>query len=257
LSQKCEACKNGRAIDFDITMAFQPIVDLERFDYYGYEALVHGVNGEGAAKVFEQVNETNQYSFDQSCRIKALELASKLNLQRYLSINFMPNAVYEPSRCIQSTLKAAKTCDFPLDLIIFEFTEAEKVVDSAHLVSIVSEYKDRGFLTAIDDFGDGFSGVSLLCDVDVDVVKIDRALIKDINEDPRRQRIMRGLRDLLAPIVKRIVVEGVETVDEFRTLYVMGYRYFQGYFFARPEIETLPDVDFDLIRSLLNEPRYL
>lgn len=256
MNKNCQQCKNNRPLGFEISMAFQPIVDLHRFDYYAYEALVRGPNGESAGFIFEKVNDDNRYLFDQNCRQKAIELAAKLNLKHFLSINFMPNAVYEPARCIQTTLNAAKTNNFPLDLIIFEFTENEEVVDKEHLLSIVHDYQKRGFLTAIDDFGSGYSGINLLSKVDVDAVKLDRELIIDINDDPRRQRILRGVFSLLEPVVKRIVVEGIETEDELKCLYAMGYRHFQGYLFARPELETLPKVDFEGLRELLGEKRH-
>ena len=256
MRSSCKQCKSGNKLDFEIKMAFQPIVNLHSFEVYAYEALVRGPKGEGAGIVFEKVNNENQYLFDQHCRVKAIETASKLNLRKFLSINFMPNAVYEPARCIQTTLKAAKAHNFPLDLIVFEFTESEEVVDKKHLVKIVQDYQKRGFLTAIDDFGVGYSGIGLLCDVGVDIVKIDRQLIININDDPRRQRILRGTYDLLEPVTKRIVVEGVETAEELQCLYSMGFRYFQGYFFAKPVLEALPEVDFTYVREVLGEKRY-
>lgn len=110
---QCEQCKSGEKLDFDISMAFQPIVNLHKFSISGYEALVRGVDGSGTLEVFKKVNQENLYKFDQACRTKAIELAAKLNLDKCLSINFMPNAVYEPARCIQTTLNAAKKYNFP------------------------------------------------------------------------------------------------------------------------------------------------
>lgn len=256
MTTKCEKCKSGKKLGFDISMAFQPIVNLEKFEIYGYEALVRTPEGGGAAEVFEHVNDDNQYLFDQQCRKKAIEVAARLNLTKFLSINFMPNAVYEPSRCIQTTLKTASAHNFPLDLIVFEFTEHEEIKDSAHLTNIIKDYQSRGFLTAIDDFGAGFSGLNLLSQVSVDIVKIDRLLIQDIDLDPRRIRILRGLKDLLLPIVKHVVVEGVETIGELKCLYGLGFRHFQGFYFAKPGFETLPIVDFDEIRKALGEKRF-
>ena len=255
-ASKCEKCKSGKSLGFEISMAFQPIVNLQNFDVFGYEALVRTPENGGAAEVFKHVNKDNLYLFDQKCRKKAIQVASELNLNKFLSINFMPNAVYEPSRCIQTTLRTAAELGFPLDLIIFEFTEHEEIKDIDHLSSIVKDYQSRGFLTAIDDFGAGFSGLNLLSQVTVDMVKIDRMLIKDIDLDPRRIRILRGLKSLLFPVVKCVVVEGVETLGELKCLYGLGFRHFQGYYFAKPGFESLPEVDFVKIRKDLGEKRY-
>lgn len=139
--------------------------------------------------------------------------------------------------------------------MIFEFTEQEEVIDNAHLSKIVSDYQQRGFLTAIDDFGSGFSGLKLLCDVNVDAVKIDRGLIQDIYLDLRRQRILRHLFGMLSATVNRVVVEGVEMLEELKALYSIGFRYFQGYYFEKPGFESLPTIDFCALRDELNETK--
>jgi EAL domain-containing protein (putative c-di-GMP-specific phosphodiesterase class I) len=72
-----------------------------------------------------------------------------------LSINFMPNAVYEPAACPRATLLAAGRCNFPPSSIMFEFTENEVVSDTTHLTNIITEYRKHGFTTAIDGFGAG------------------------------------------------------------------------------------------------------
>jgi EAL domain-containing protein (putative c-di-GMP-specific phosphodiesterase class I) len=84
MNKNCQQCKSNQFLEFEISMAFQPIVDLYNFDYYGYEALVRGPNGEGAGSIFEKVNDDNRYLFDQKCRQKAIELAAKLNLKKFL-----------------------------------------------------------------------------------------------------------------------------------------------------------------------------
>src|SRR5690606_39933033 len=94
-------------------------------------------------------------------------------LKSKLSINFMPNAVYRPELCIRTTLAAAKEWDFPIERIIFEVTEGERIEDQAHLRNIIAHYKKQGFCTAIDDFGAGYAGLNLLADFQSDMVKLD------------------------------------------------------------------------------------
>jgi len=75
-------------------------------------------------------------------------LPALLGIGERLSINFLPNAVYKPELCIRTTLEAARAHDFPVDRIIFEVTEGERVEDGPWLAQILREYKRCGFLTA-------------------------------------------------------------------------------------------------------------
>lgn len=169
----CISCSEGTGLDFEFTMAFQPIVNATTRSIYGHEALVRGPNREGAGEIFQHVNEDNRYKFDQGCRRSAIELAARLGNDAFLSINFLPNAVYRPELCIRTTLIAAERSGFPIDRIIFEFTEGDKVVDIKHLRNIVDYYQEQGFKTALDDFGAGYAGLGLLAEIQTDLVKID------------------------------------------------------------------------------------
>ena len=90
------------------SFAFQPIVDVRDQSTFAHEALVRGVQGEGALSVLQQVDDQNRYRFDQLCRVRAISTAAQLGLTGFLSINFLPNAVYRPDLCIRSTLEAAR-----------------------------------------------------------------------------------------------------------------------------------------------------
>ena len=171
----CIGCRDGDPLPFDFTMAFQPILDLQRAEVWGYEALVRGTEGQSARDVLEQVNDSNRYKFDQACRVKAIELAGRLfppDSAARLSINFMPNAVYEPPACIRSSLQAAERVGFNPERIMFEFTEDERISDPGHVQGIIQEYQRLGFLTALDDFGAGYAGLNLLPNLQLDLIKI-------------------------------------------------------------------------------------
>lgn len=230
------------------SMAFQPIVNVRTGAVFAHEALVRGTNGEGAGEVLSRVSEENVYAFDQSCRVKAIEFAAALGIaaqEAMLSINFLPNAVYEPRACIRLTLAAALRTGFPVNRIIFEFTEAERL-DTAHLLNILRSYRAMGFKTAIDDFGAGYAGLNLLAMFQPDIVKLDMELIRGIDQSSVRQSILRATLGMLADLGITPVCEGVENEAEYRTLAGLGVELMQGYLFARPSLAslatpTLPD----------------
>lgn len=240
----CKSCRDGQALPFEFTMAFQPIVDLRTRTVFAYEALIRGIDGTGAEAMLAQVNEDNRYVFDQSCRVKAVELAARLAIPCYVSINFLPNAVYQAATCIRATLEAARRFHFPTGQLIFEITEHEELVDKEHLKSIIGEYKRQGFKTAIDDFGAGYSGLNLLAEFQPDIIKLDMALVREIDHDPVRQAIVQGTLGVCRALAIEVIAEGVETVAELALLQSMGIHLFQGFLFARPGFEQLPAVQW-------------
>lgn len=241
----CNKCADKGSLDFDFTMAFQPIVNCYKNEIFGYEALVRGLNQESAYSIISKVNDDNRYLFDQLCRVKAISLAAELKLQSMLSINFLPKAIYQPERCIRTTLDAAKKYNFPTDKIMFEFTEVEKIEDVNVVKKIVKFYEKLGFITAIDDFGAGYAGLGLLADFQTCIIKFDMGLIRNINQDKPRQFIIKNCLNMLRDLDVIPLAEGVETLDEMQWLRDAGIELMQGYFFAKPGFESLPEVNFD------------
>ncbi len=244
----CAECRNPEVLGFEFTMAFQPIVDLTTRSIFAYEALVRGPGAESAASVLAKVNDHNRYRFDQACRIRAIELASRLRLQDIgnckLSINFLPNAVYRPETCIRATLEAAQQFCFPMDRLMFEVTEVERIDDPSHLNRIFEEYSRRGFTTAIDDFGAGYSGLNLLASFQPHIIKLDMALTRNIDADVVRQAIVAGIIQVAVRLNIEVIAEGIETPAERDALMALGVRYMQGYLYARPAFEQLVEPTF-------------
>ena len=244
-SSGCVGCTDPSVLTPDIDYAFQPIVNLSNRSVYAYEALVRGPNGEPAHTVLSQVDNENRYPFDQLCRTTAIARASQLGLDAYLSINFLPNAVYRPEACIRSTFDAAQKYDFPINHIIFETIEGEHIIDRPHLVNIFREYKKFGFQTAIDDFGAGYSGLTLLADFQPDLIKLDMALVRGIDTDSVRQHIARGILAMCRDLGIRVIAEGIETRGERDFFFANGVSLMQGYLFAKPAFQKMPQVSVD------------
>jgi len=246
----CSQCQDTPELEFQFSMAFQPIVDIGSKTIFGYEALVRGINQEPAFEVLSKLNNDNRYQFDQSIRVKALQLASELNLEGMLSINFLPNAVYNPKTCIRATLEAAGKLNFPTDRIMFEVTEAEKVTDHAHLKNIFAEYKKHNFTTAIDDFGSGYAGLNLLADWQPNIIKLDMGLVRHIDTDPVRQALVRAMITACQGLDIKVIAEGIETKEELITLINMDVVLFQGYLLARPQFEALPEITEEVWQTI-------
>ncbi|MYM68759.1 EAL domain-containing protein [Pseudoduganella sp. FT55W] len=242
-SDKCQKCKEGQELEFEIAFAYQPIVDLRDRSIYANEALVRGPNGESAFSILSRVTEDNRYSFDQACRVQAIKGAAELGLEGLLSINFLPNAVYQPAACIRSTFEAARHYGFPIERIIFEVTEGEQVQDRPHLVNIFREYHRFGFRTAIDDFGAGYAGLNLLSEYQPDIIKIDMDLVRDIDSSPPKQAIVHGVVAICAALKVRVLAEGIETKAERDFLYAAGIDLMQGYLFCKPAFRAQGIVD--------------
>ncbi len=241
-ARPCLNCQEDKRLDFEIRMAFQPIVDARTRSVYGYEALVRTAEGGGAAEVLARVRPELLYRFDQTCRVKAIATAAELGLKERLSVNFFPNAVYQAATCIRLTLLAAQRCGFPPENLIFEAAESEEVIDQAHVSDIFNDYKSRGFLTAIDDFGAGYAGLSALVKFQPDLIKLDMNLIRGIDSDPVRRTVVSGLCRMAGELGCVLIAEGVETREEYKALSDMGISLFQGFLFGMPALERIETV---------------
>ncbi len=233
----CRACRAGTKLDFDFTMAFQPILDLADGSVWAYEALVRGPKGEPAYTILDRVTDETRYQFDQAARVKAIELAGTLfprDSATRLSINFMPNAVYEPNACIRASLEAARRIDFAHRRIMFEFTEQERFRDIDHVKGIVAAYRKQGFLTALDDFGAGFAGLSLLANFRPDLIKIDMDVLRGLDNDAGRYAIVSGVVAIARALDVAVLAEGVETPAQLAFLRERGCDRYQGYLCQRP-----------------------
>ena len=245
--ESCAICGNGLGGELAFSFAYQPIVDLAAGRIYAHEALVRGPEGQSAASVLERIGEANRYSFDQACRVKAIDLACDLGLPERggekLSINFLPHAVYRPEVCIQTTLQAAHRRGLDVSSIVFEVTEGERIEDGPWFAEILREYRRQGFLTAIDDFGAGYAGLRLLADFQPDLIKLDMDLVRNVDTQPARQAIARSTVRLAQELGIALVVEGIETPGERDFFLHEGVSLFQGYLFSRPAFQGLAVAD--------------
>jgi EAL domain-containing protein (putative c-di-GMP-specific phosphodiesterase class I) len=150
---------------------------------------------------------------------------------------------------VTEALEAAKLAPHRLHL---EVTESCLMEEPVKVQAILQELRARGITIAIDDFGTGYSSLSYLDQLPLDVIKIDRSFVRNIGEDPRRFKLLRGTVNLSRELGLRIVIEGVETREQLAL--INKYQcadLVQGYVFAAP---MSPDALRDLYETLARKP---
>jgi EAL domain-containing protein (putative c-di-GMP-specific phosphodiesterase class I) len=229
-------------IGFQFSFAFQPIVDASYREIISFEALVRGPHGEPSNSVFAQVNNHEFGKFDEICRQKAIHLAGKLKIPNNLCLNLSAQGLYQIDSSIITTFHASMETGIPVENIIFEVLETANLTDQQTLLQYLQLINDFGFKTSIDDFGAGYSGLKLLVKYQPTYIKLDRHLIGDIQDDKIKQSVFMGIQQICNRLSIEIVAEGVEQAAEYRWLIQAGVRIFQGYYFARPAFEALPEI---------------
>lgn len=207
---------------------------------FAYEALLRGreENGDivGAGSLLSVAAETQlMFTLDLSARREAIKaFARRRPNGAKLFVNFNPSSIYDPAYCLRTTHTFVRDMGLNPSDIVFEVTETSEVKDQAHLRGILAFYRQSGFRVALDDIGAGFSGLNMLQELRPDYVKIDMALIRDIDQDHYKQSIVRHLVGIAGDTGARIVAEGIETAAEQAWVKQAGVDLMQGYYLGRP-----------------------
>jgi len=227
-----------------LTSYFQPIIKASNKTIYGYEALIRGVKDDGELMfpdiLFEKSDRNDlNFKVDRLCRESALKTAAVKKIHQKVFINFIPTTIYDPEFCLSSTVKWAKQLEFDPSNIIFEVVETENVKDKEHLKNILSYYRKQGFQIALDDVGEGYSGLNMLIELKPNIIKVDRNIIMGIDKDEFKQSVYKALYNLAKENNIDVLAEGIETIDELDMIESIGVDYLQGYLFAKPSAEPI------------------
>ena len=227
-----------------LTAYFQPIIDMQTNKIFAYETLTRGVLPNGDLMypdVLFAKSERNDMNFtlDRMCRETALKTTAVKKIDAKVFINFIPTSIYDPEFCLASTVKWAKQLEFDPKNIVFEVVETQNVKDKEHLKTILNFYRNKGFLIALDDVGEGYSSLNMIIDIKPDIIKVDRNIIENIDTDTMKQSIYKALRTICVDNNIKILAEGVETPYELEKVKEIGVDYAQGYYFAKPSAEII------------------
>ena len=157
----------------------------------------------------------------------AIVAATRLPAGRWLDLNISPRLLVDPER-IRPILWAG---DRPL---VLEVTEHEIIDDYDRVRDAVASL-GNDIRLAVDDAGAGIANFGHIIDLRPDFVKLDISLVRRVNANLGRQALVVGMGHFSRTAGCRLIAEGIETVEEFRTLASLGVEFGQGYFFGRPE----------------------
>ncbi|MFK7915471.1 MAG: EAL domain-containing protein [Pseudomonadales bacterium] len=150
-----------------------------------------------------------------------------------VSINVSPLELCDPNTG-NRLLEIIEQCGiFPTQIEV-EITESSVLENFDLTRSILSQLQEEGVHVALDDFGTAYSSLNLLLEMPVDVIKIDRSFVTDIQHAEGNQAVVRAIIQMADAMRKRVVAEGVENTDERDCLSQMGCREIQGYLYSKP-----------------------
>ena len=220
-----------------LTMAFQPIVHSESRQVFAYEALMRPTESSmNTPKAVLDAAESVGSLSALGARVRALvsEVARAPDAPP-LFVNLHPQDLLDEALFRENMPLSAFASK-----VVFELTERAPLDQVVDAVDRVERLRSMGFRIAIDDLGAGFAGLATLALIQPDFVKIDMSLVRAIDRDERRRKIVCSLAALCHDMNIRVIAEGVETVAECEALVGCGCELLQGYLFGRPKRSLLP-----------------
>lgn len=239
----------------DVRTFFQPIVNLSSGEVLGYEALSRGPEDsflQGPLDLLRAAEKNGLlWEMELLFRKKSIERSRTIDKDKFLFINVDPNIIKDEKFHKGFTREFLAGYGISPQSIIFEITERTAIEDYKGFRSILNNYKQQGYKIAIDDAGSGYSGMKTITETQPNYIKIDMALVRDINKDHFKQAMMRTFVKLGEATGIRLIAEGIETKQELQTLIQLGVYAGQGYFIQRPA-GTFLEIP-DRVRSLIRK----
>ena len=214
-------------------MAFQPIVSWSARAIFGYEALVRTDEQSlplpdkllGAAERLFRLSELGR-----TIRGRSASAVDSIPGQALLFVNLHTRDLLDPS-----LLSADAALSRHAGRVVLELTERAGLDEVRDVRNRVASLRALGFRVAIDDLGAGYAGLSSFAHLEPDIVKIDMALVRDVDKEPTKRKLIASMIKLCADLGITVIAEGIESGAERDTLVDLGCDLLQGFLFARPQ----------------------
>ena len=215
---------------------FQPIFDVKTNEIFAYEALMRPISeilcnpGDlirvaSAQSKLDRIEKITWYH-----SLQAFSKAENIDKKAKLFVNSIPN------QCLTSVQMdyLEKNYTSTLSKVVMEITEETKI-DIKIEKTKAQWCKALGMETALDDYGAGYSNNDVLVSKDLDYVKIDMLIVRDIDSKPARQRLVQGIIEYCHGNNIMVIAEGVETKEEYDEMIRLGVDYVQGFYLGKPQ----------------------
>ncbi|MFN7103418.1 MAG: bifunctional diguanylate cyclase/phosphodiesterase [Pseudorhizobium sp.] len=220
--------------------AFQPIVEVATGTVFGYETLMRGFDRIGFSNPIELLDQAaaagqllplEQMMAGRSlAKFATVPDFASVTLFLNLDVRLIKDGDYIIERLVQHLGKL----NIPPSSVCFELSERFDNTSVPEFAALVLKLRKAGFKLAIDDFGVGHGEMKLLCDYQVDYLKIDRHFIDGMDKSPRKRHLVKNIVHIAHVLGIRVIAEGIETEAELMACREYGVDLVQGYFIARP-----------------------
>lgn len=222
------------------SMAFQPIWDTGTQKPFAFEALLRGPKGTALAEPGRLFNEAGYLSFNLLFRLDMVCIGSAVRTGRILprecmiAINIHGYTLEQLTSNSDAFAGLLEELEISPERIVLEITENTEVSDVRDIRRNLLAFRRLGMKVALDDTGVRHTSFEHIFWLEPDYIKVDRTLIEDIDSHERKQGLMSGMCLMSKEIGASIIAEGVESLEELRTITDIGVPYAQGYLLGRP-----------------------
>ena len=228
----------------ELVVYYQPIIDLNSGHLIGFEALARWhspdrgiISPPDFISVAEEtglIEPLDRWVLRSACQQLA-RWQSQFPGRSHLKISVnLSNRILQETDLVETVERILRQTGLGADSLALEITEGTIVENVSAAIALLSELRARNVQIAIDDFGTGYSSLSYLCDLPIDILKIDRSFVSQMQKGNKNHKIVEAIVALGGQLNLETIAEGIETNQQLVWLNEMGCGYGQGYLFSKP-----------------------
>jgi len=243
-------CINGPIDNQVCQFALQPIIEPTEGKISSLEALIRGNDGGSPERFFSAIDQDKMYEVDLQTKAYAFALADKIGIGDHkIAVNLLPMSLVNVPGAVDFLMDQILIHGLQPEQVVIEVTENEMISGFNQFNSAIKQLRAAGIGLAIDDFGSGYAGLSLLTRFQPDKLKIDREIVSDIHLSGPKQAIVKSIISCCTDLEIALVAEGIEKIEEWCWLESAGIKRFQGFLFSRPKLNGVGEIHWPQFSS--------